>query len=103
MKKIDHATINRSNLDIWETLKMALDTGNNAVIESTLLRLHKLQKYYIDLITFQEIEINQLKDLLAQESSIRNSFEREWIESIAKKSHNYEELKQRIKDTYKKI
>lgn len=103
MKKNDVVKVNKSNSDIWAMLKMAVETKNFALIESTLSRLHRLQKYYIDLITFQEIEINQLKDLLAQETEIRESFERDWLIDVAKKNNTYERLKERIDATYKKI
>jgi hypothetical protein len=103
MKKIDFTKLNRSNSDIWGDLKMALKSKNFAVIESSLSRLYSLQKYYIDLLNFQDIEINQLKDLYKQESEIRESFEKEWLESLAVNSKNYEQLKERINATYREI
>lgn len=103
MKKIEFTKLNRSNNDIWQILKMAVETNNIALIESSLSRLHALQKYYINLLNYQSIEINQLKDLLAQETAIRESFEMDWIIETAKKTNTYEELKKRISETYKQI
>lgn len=103
MKKIKFTKLNRANNDIWQILKMAVKTNNIALIETSLSRLHALQKYYIDLLNYQSIEINQLKDLLAQETAIRESFEMDWIIETAKKTNTYEDLKKRISETYKQI
>lgn len=103
MKKIEFTKLNRSNIDIWQFLKMAVETKNIALIESSLSRLHTLQKYYLDLLNYQDIEINQLKDLLAQETAIRESFEKEWLIETAKKTNSYERLKERIEATYKHV
>jgi hypothetical protein len=103
MKKIEFTKLNRSNSDIWQMLKMAIETNNIAIIESNLSRLHALQKYYLDLLNFQDIEINQLKDLLAQETAIRESFEKEWLIDTAKKTNSYERLKERIQETYRQV
>jgi len=103
MKKIDMVKINRSNKDIWFNLNEAFKSKNLALIESSIRRLMELQKYYINLLNFQQIEINQLKDLLEQEESIRNDFEREWLEQLAKKTGQYETHKQRIEELYKKL
>jgi hypothetical protein len=103
MKKIEYTKLNRSNSDIWQMIKMGLDTNNKALLESSLSRLKALQKYYLDLLNFQDMEINQYKDLLSQETAIRESFEKEWLEETAKKTNSYERLKQRIEATYKHL
>lgn len=100
MNKIQLTKINRSNNDIWTLLKIAIESKNIALIEQATNRLYSLQKYYIDLINFQDMEISQLKDLLSQETAIRNSFEKEWIEEVAKKEGFYENLRARINETY---
>jgi hypothetical protein len=84
-------------------IKMALDTNNKALLESSLSRLKALQKYYLDLLNFQDMESNQYKDLLAQETALRESFEKEWLIETAKKTNSYERLKERIQATYKSL
>jgi hypothetical protein len=103
MKKLDLTKVNRSNIDIWADIKLALQSKNFTVLEASLTRLYSLQKYYLDLLNFQDMEINQLKDLYKQESEIRNSFEKEWLESLSVNSKNYEQLKKRINATYREI
>lgn len=103
MKKIEFTKLNRANSDILQFLKMAIETKNMALIESNVSRLLALQKYYLDLLNYQDIEINQLKDLLAQETAIRESFEKEWLIDTAKKTNTYERLKERIEATYNHI
>jgi len=103
MKKIDMVKINRSNKDIWQLLKMAIETNNIALIESSLERMHSLQKYYIDRLNFQEIEISQLKDHLAFQQKINDDYEKEWLIEISKRNGIYENFKERIRETYSKV
>jgi hypothetical protein len=103
MKKLDLTKVNRSNNDIWADIKLALQSKNLTVLEASLTRLYSLQKYYVNLLNFQDMEINQLKDLYKQETQIRNSFEKEWLESLSVNSKNYEQLKKRINATYREI
>jgi hypothetical protein len=95
-----YAKINRANNDIWYLLNEAIKTKNIALIESNLDRIYKMQKYYIKQLCIQEMEINQLKDLLEYEKKLTAEYEREWILSLAKKTPQYEELKQRISEIF---
>jgi hypothetical protein len=95
-----YAKINRANNDIWYMLSEAIKTNNIAVIESNLDRIYKMQKYYVQQLCIQEMEINQLKDLLEYEKKLTTEYEREWILSVAKKTPQYEELKQRINEIF---
>ena len=103
MKKLDMVKINRSNSDIWGQMQIALKSGNIAVIERALGRMYALQKYYLDLLNFQDMEINQLKDHLATEQKTTESFEKEWLLSLTKNSPQYDSLKERIESQYKNI
>jgi hypothetical protein len=103
MKKIDIAKLNRANTDIWQMILKGLKTKNLAVIEQNLKRLHSLQKYYTDLLNFNEFEIEALKNDLEAERYLSSTFEKEWIESVSKKSGTYEIMKSRIEETFKEL
>jgi hypothetical protein len=104
MQKIDMVKINRSNKDIWQLLKMAIETNNIALIESSLERMYSLQKYYIDLLNFQDMEINRLKDHLTTEQKTNTLLDNEWVIEIAKRNTTqYENFKERIRETYSKV
>lgn len=101
MKKIDRSKINRSNTDIWAALNEAVKTKNLAVIVKNIERLRALQKHYIDLLNFQDMEITILKDSLAHAEKTISEFEKEWLEEIAKRNGAYERLKQRIEEGFR--
>jgi len=101
MKKIDLAKLNRSNKDIWALIDIGLKTKNFAILEKNLRRLHSLQAYYINLLNLNDYEIVSLQNDLNVESAMRNSFEREFFEGVAKRNGNYELLKERIDEIFK--
>lgn len=100
MKKINYATLNRSNNDIWLNIHEALKDKNYPALEASLKRLFSLQKYYVDLLNFQNIENAQLKDNMASVQASLNDYEKEWITEVAKRQGIYENLKKRINQTF---
>lgn len=100
MKKIDIAKLNRSNKDIWVLIEQAVKTKNFALIEKNLQRLHSLQEYYSKLLNFQDIEIRGLQGDLDAQTYLTSIFEKEWLEQVAKRSHSYDILKERIDKMY---
>ena len=96
MKKIDHVKINRSNNDIWAILNEAVKTNNIAIIHRNLDRLYAMQKHYINLLNFQDIEIRILIDELRDNRKLLDSYEKEWLIEITKRNGIYENLKARI-------
>ena len=100
MQKINHTKLNRSNNDIWGALMKAVQTGNMALIKTNLDRLYNLQKYYLELLEFQNAEINSLKDHLATNQKTLSEFEKEWIIRISKDANVYEETRKRIEETF---
>lgn len=101
MQKINHTKLNRSNNDIWGTLNIAVKTKNIALIESNLSRLYAMQKYLLELLEFQESEILSFKNHLAETQKTLESFEKDWIEKIAKDNGVYEEVRERINKTFR--
>lgn len=101
MKKLDHIKINQSNRDIWAILNEAVKTGNMAVITKNLERIRALQKHYIDLLNFQDIEIRLLKEELSHAEKTITSFEKDWLEEVAKRNGAYDKLKERIQETFR--
>ena len=100
MKKIDYAKLNRSNNDIWLNINEALKDKNYPALEASLKRLFSLQKYYLDLLNFQNIENTQLKYNMASVQASLNDYEKEWISEVAKRQGIYENLKERINQTF---
>jgi hypothetical protein len=101
MKKINIQKLNRSNNDIWLNINEAIKSQNYNALERNFQRLYALQKYYLDLLNFQDIEINQLKDNLESVQSMLNDYEKEWITEVAKRGGIYEAMKERINENYK--
>ena len=100
MKKIDYSKLNRSNNDIWLNIHEALKDKNYPALEASLKRLFSLQKYYLNLLNFQDIENAQLKDNMASVQSSLDDYEKEWISEVAKRQGIYENLKIRINETW---
>lgn len=98
MKKLDYIKVNRSNNDIWMILNEAVKTGNNAIIQANLIRLYKLQKYYIDRIFFLEVENASLKDLYSCEQELNRELQKDIFIEIAKRNGIYEKIKSRIEE-----
>jgi hypothetical protein len=103
MKKVDIAKLNRANADIWQMILTGLKTKNFAVLEQNLKRLHSLQKYYADLLNFNDYEIQALKNDLEAERYLSSTLEKEWMEQVSKRSGTYEIMKDRIEETFKSI
>jgi vacuolar-type H+-ATPase subunit I/STV1 len=99
-KKITTTQLNRANKDIWQSLKIAIDTKNWALLEKNLTRLHSLQAYYLERLNLSEIEIRGLQGDLNAEASMRHSFEKEWLEQVAKRAGTYEAMKDRINEIW---
>jgi hypothetical protein len=99
-KKITTTQLNRANKDIWQSLKIAIDTKNWALLEKNLTRLHSLQAYYLERLNLSEIEIRGLQGDLNAEASLRHSFEKEWLEQVAKRAGTYEAMKDRINEIW---
>jgi hypothetical protein len=99
-KKITTTQLNRANKDIWQSLKIAIDTKNWALLEKNLTRLHSLQVYYLERLNLSEIEIRGLQGDLNAEASLRHSFEKEWLEQVAKRAGTYEAMKDRINEIW---
>jgi len=96
--KITTTQLNRAIKDIWQSLKIAIDTKNWALLEKNLARLHSLQSYYLERLNLSEIEIRGLQGDLNAEASMRHSFEKEWLEQVAKRAGTYEAMKDRINE-----
>ena len=103
MKKLDLIKINRSNNDIWAMIQMALKTDNKALLEANLKRLSALQKYYLDLLNFQDSEISLLKDDNAFNQKLIDTYEKEWLIEVSKRNGIYDSLKERIRKQYKEV
>ena len=101
MKKIELAKLNKANKDIWALIDAGLKTKNFAILEKNLKRLHSLQAYYIDLLNFNDYEIVSLQNDLNAESAMRQAFEKDFFEGVAKRNGNYELLKDRIDEIFK--
>jgi hypothetical protein len=99
-KKITTTQLNRANKDIWQSLKIAIDTKNWALLEKNLTRLHSIQAYYLERLNLSEIEIRGLQGDLNAEASLRHSFEKEWLEQVAKRAGTYETMKDRINEIW---
>jgi hypothetical protein len=99
-KKITTTQLNRANKDIWQSLKIAIDTKNWALLEKNLTRLYSLQAYYLERLNLSEIEIRGLQGDLNAEASMRHSFEKEWLEQVAKRAGTYEAMKDRINEIW---
>jgi vacuolar-type H+-ATPase subunit I/STV1 len=99
-KKITTTQLNRANKDIWQSLKIAIDTKNWALLEKNLTRLHSLQAYYLERLNLSEIEIRGLQGDLNAEASLRHDFEKEWLEQVAKRAGTYEAMKDRINEIW---
>ena len=99
-KKITTTQLNRANKDIWQSMKIAIDTKNWALLEKNLTRLHSIQAYYLERLNLSEIEIRGLQGELNAEASLRHSFEKEWLEQVAKRAGTYEAMKDRINEIW---
>ena len=82
-------------------LEVGLKSKNFAIIEKNLQRLASLQKYYTDLINYQEFEITALRIDLEAERILTSSYEKEWLEGVSKRSGTYDNTKQRIEELFK--
>lgn len=96
MTKKDIAKVNRASKDIWILIEAGIKTKNFAILEKNLLRLHALQKYYSDLLNFQDMEIKGLMNDLQAQLYLTDLFEKEWLEEVAKRTNAYDKLKDRI-------
>ena len=88
-------------MDIWAALNEAVKTKNLALIVKNIERLRALQKHYIDLLNFQDMEITILKDSLAHAEKQVTEFEKDWLEEVSKRTGSYERLKERIEKTFR--
>lgn len=100
MKKKEIALLNRANKDIWALLEVGLKTKNFAILEKNLHRLASLQKYYTDLLNYQEFEIIALQNDLDAERHLTNDYEKEWLEGISKRLGSFENTKERIEELF---
>ena len=103
MKKIDRYKINKANKDIWAMIDMAMKTDNRALLEANLTRLLSLQKYYLDLLNFQDTEITLLKADTAFNQKLIDDRDKEWLIEVAKRNGIYDKLKKRINTQYKEV
>ena len=100
MEKKDITKLNRANKDIWAMIKIGLESGNLALLEKNLKRLHSLQAYYMELLNFNDYEIQALKNDLIAERHLTTSFEKEWLEGVQKRSGTYEVMKDRMSELF---
>ena len=100
MQKINISKLNKSNADIWGILYKALESKNIALIEVTLVRLYKSQKYTLELLEFQDADIVSLNHHLANAHKTSNEFEKEWFSIIAKNTNVYEKVRDSINQTF---
>lgn len=103
MDKKDITKLNRSSKDIWALIEVGIKTKNFALLEKNLKRLASLQAYYLELLNFNDYEIQGLKNDLLAERYLTSTFEKEWLEGVLKRSGTYERLKDRIEETFKGI
>jgi hypothetical protein len=100
MEKKNIAKLNRANKDIWAMIKIGLESGNLALLEKNLKRLHALQSYYMELLNFNDYEIQALKNDLIAERYLTTSFEKEWLEGVQKRSGTYDMMKDRMNELF---
>jgi putative protein kinase ArgK-like GTPase of G3E family len=103
MNKIDRYKINKANKDIWAMIDMAMKTDNRALLEANLTRLSALQKYYLDLLNFQDTEISLLKADTAFNQKLIDDRDKEWLIEVAKRNGIYDKLKERINTQYQEV
>lgn len=101
MEKKKVTDLNRANKDIWAMIKIGLESGNLALLEKNLKRLHSLQCYYMELLNLNDYEIQALKNELIAERHLTTSFEKEWLEGVQKRSGTFEVMKDRMNQLFK--
>jgi uncharacterized membrane protein YgaE (UPF0421/DUF939 family) len=101
MKKLDIRKINKSSDDIWKLIQISVKNKNWAILAQNINRLHAMQSYYANLLTFQEWELN----ILRQEEIYLNGklarFEQEELNDLMKINGNYQTFKARIDELFK--
>jgi hypothetical protein len=103
MEKKNITKLNRANKDIWAMIKIGLESGNLALLEKNLKRLHALQSYYMELLNFNDYEIQALKNDLIAERYLTASFEKEWLEGVQKRSGTYHVMKDRMNELFQDL
>ncbi len=101
MKDIDHYSFNRANRDIWGLLNEAVKTKNWALIQSNIDRLYAMQDFLIKKMNLMESQINTLKNDIATVQMENDKLEKEWLRELTKKNGIYENLKERIGQTFR--
>jgi hypothetical protein len=101
MKKLDIKKVNKSSGDIWKLIQISVQSKNWATLTQNINRMHALQVYYSELLTFQEWELNILK----QEESYLNGklaeFEKQELIELMKIGGNYQTFKARVDELFK--
>ena len=100
MEKKNITKLNRANKDIWAMIKIGLESENMALLEKNLKRLHALQSYYMELLNFNDYEIQALKNDLMAERYLTTTFEKEWLEGVQKRSGTYDVMKDRMNELF---
>lgn len=103
MEKKDIIKLNRANKDIWAMIKIGMETKNLALLEKNLKRLHSLQSYYMELLNFNDYEIQALRNDLIAERILTQSFEKEWLEAVQNRSGTYDVMKDRMAELFKDL
>ena len=103
MEKKNITKLNRANKDIWAMIKIGLESKNMAVLEKNLKRLHALQSYYMELLNFNDYEIEALRNDLIAERYLTTSFEKEWLEGVQKRSGTYDVMKDRMNELFQDL
>jgi predicted nuclease with TOPRIM domain len=101
MRDIDHYSFNRANKDIWGLLNEAVKTKNWALIQSNIDRLYAMQDFLIKKVNLMESQINTLKNDVATVQMENDRLEREWLQELTKRNGIYENLKERVGQTFR--
>lgn len=101
MHKLDVRKINQASTDIWQLIQLSIQNKNWATLTQNLKRLNELQKYYCQLLTNQESELNVLKYEERYLSERLALYEKNELIELMKLNGNYQTFKARIDELFK--
>lgn len=100
MEKIDIPTLNRTNLNIWSKIDLALKAKNWAMMEKQLRRLHGLQAHYCHVMNLQDHEIREMKIMLNASESQIHWQEKEWMKEMAKRAGTFDRISKELDEIF---
>jgi len=101
MHKINHEELNRLNNDVWSLINESFKRKNWALMQDSISKLYTLQKKYLETLNFLDAENASLKNFLAETQKTLDGYERDWLMKIAKDNNLNDEVKERIRKTFR--